>query len=185
MRQAGPLDDGNSRQQLFKDRPHRAGTEQQRLVTATQMQDTVGEDMAALEIACELHFVDGNEGGAGLARHGLDGTDRIARIGRRNLLFAGDQRNILHSDLLDDTRIDLARQQPQRQADHAVAMRHHALDSVMGFAGIGRSEHRGYAASAQDHWLRGLSHRSMHGRETTVLRSASSPGKRRRDDDHM
>ena len=78
MRQAGPLDDGDPRQQLLEDRPHRASAEQQRLVAAAQMQNTVGEDMAALQIAGELYFVDGDERGARLARHGLDGADGIS-----------------------------------------------------------------------------------------------------------
>ena len=39
--------------------------------------------------------------------------------------------------------IDLARQQPQRQADHAGAMGQHALDGEMGLAGIGGAENGG------------------------------------------
>lgn len=99
--------------------------------------------------------------------------------------LAGHERDIVCPDLFDNARIDLAGKQPQRQADHAAAVCHHALDSIMGFAGIGWSEHRGYAASAQDHGLRSLSHRSVHGRETTVFRSACSSWRKRTDDDHM
>ncbi len=116
-----------------------------------QVQDAVGEDMAALEIAGQLHLVDRDEGCHGLARHGLDRADREARHMRRDLFLAGDQRNIVRTDLLDDTRIDLARQKAQRQADHAAFMRHHALDRVMRLAGVGRSKHRSHAAAAQDH----------------------------------
>ena len=114
------------------------------------MQDAVGEDVAALEIAGELHLVDGDEGGVGLARHRLDGADRIARAGRHDLLLAGDQRDLVRADLLADAGIDLARQQPQRQADHAALMRDHALDGEMRLAGVGRTEHGGHVAAGQD-----------------------------------
>ena len=46
-------------------------------------------------------------------------------------------------------RIDLARQQPQRQADDAALMRHHALDGEMRLAGVGRTEHRRHVASGE------------------------------------
>ena len=46
---------------------------------AARVQDAVGEDVAALEIAGELDLVDGEEGGVGLARHRLDGADAVAR----------------------------------------------------------------------------------------------------------
>jgi hypothetical protein len=154
VRQARPLDDGDAGKQVLQDRPHRAGAKQQRLVAAAQMQDAVGEDMAALEIAGQLDLVDGDESGLGLARHGFDGADREAGLGRRDLFFAGDQRDILHADLLDDAAVDLTRQQPQWQADDAGAVRNHALDGIMRLAGVGRAEHRGHAAAAQYHGLR-------------------------------
>jgi hypothetical protein len=81
VRQARPLDDGDAGQQVLQDRPHRAGAQQQRLVAAAQMQDAVGEDVAALEIAGQLDLVDGDESGLGLARHGFDGADRKRALG--------------------------------------------------------------------------------------------------------
>jgi hypothetical protein len=42
--------------------------------------------------------------------------------------------------------INLARQQPQGQADHARRMAQHALDGEMGLTGIGRAEHGGDVA---------------------------------------
>ena len=117
---------------------------------AAQMQDAVGEDVAALEIAGELDLVDGDEGGVGLARHRLDRADRIARAGRHDLLLAGDQRDLVRADLFADAAIDLARQQPERQADDAALMRDHALDGEMGLAGVGRPEHGGHVAARQD-----------------------------------
>lgn len=82
MRQPGSFENGNSWQKLFENRPHGAGTKQQGFVAAAQMQDAVGEDMPALQVTGKLHLVDGDEGSARLARHSLDGADRIARIGR-------------------------------------------------------------------------------------------------------
>ncbi len=109
MRKPRPLDDIDAGQQLQQNRPHRRRTEQQRFLSAAKMQDAVGEDMAALEIVSELHLVDRDEGGLSLARHRFDGADGKTRIGRRNLFLAGDQRHILHADLLHHPRIDLAR----------------------------------------------------------------------------
>ena len=150
MRQARPRHDRNAPQQPLQDAAHGGGAEQQRLLAAAQMQDAVGEDVAALEIAGELHLVDRDEGGVGLARHRLDRADRIARAGRHDLLLAGDQRHLVRADLLADARIDLARQQPQRQADDAALMRHHALDGEMRLAGVGRPENRRHVAPGQD-----------------------------------
>ncbi len=119
------------------------------------MQNPVGKDMATLEIAGELNFVDRRKGRLRLARHGLDRADGEARAGWRDLLFAGDEGDIGNPDALGNTGIDLARQKAQRQADNAGAVRNHALDGEMGFPGIGRSKHRGHAAAAQDHGLDG------------------------------
>jgi hypothetical protein len=55
----------------------------------------------------------------------------------------------VRADLLADERVDLAGEQPQRQADHAALMRHHALDGEMGLAGVGRTEHRGDVAAGK------------------------------------
>ena len=141
MRQPRPRHHGNAAQQLFQNAAHRRGAEQQRLLAAAQVQDAVGEDMPALEIAGELDLVDGDEGRVGLARHRLDRADEVARRAGDDLLFAGDQRDLACADLLADALIDLARQQPQRQADDAAFVREHALDGEMGLAGIGRPEY--------------------------------------------
>ena len=55
---------------------------------------------------------------------------------------------LVGADAGDDLVVDLAREQPQRQADHADVVRQHALDGEMGLAGVGRAEHGGDAASA-------------------------------------
>ena len=46
-----------------------------------------------------------------------------------------------------DLVVDLARQEPQRQADDAGRMRQHALDGEMRLAGVGGTEHGGDAAA--------------------------------------
>ena len=149
MRQPRPGHHRNAAQQPLQNAAHGRGAEQQRLLAAAQMQDAVGEDVAALEIAGELHLVDRHEGGVGLARHRLDRADRIFRAGRHDLLLAGDQRHLVRADLLADAGIDLARQQPERQADDAALVRHHALDGEMRLAGIGRTEDRRHVASGE------------------------------------
>ena len=156
MRQARPRHHRDALQQPLQNAAHGRGAEQQRLLPAAQMQDAVGEDVAALEIAGELHLVDGDEGGVGLARHRFHRADRIARARRHDLLLAGDQRDLVRADLLADAAVDLARQQPERQADHAALMRHHALDGEMRLAGVGRPEHGGHVAAREDQRLVGL-----------------------------
>ena len=122
------------------DAAHRRGAEEQRLLAAAEVEDAVGEDMAALEVAGELDLVDGEEGGVGLRRHGLDRAHPVARRRRDDLLLAGDQRHLVGADARDDAVIDLAGEQPERQADDAGRMAEHPLDGEMGLAGVGRTE---------------------------------------------
>ncbi len=82
-----------------------------------------------------------------IARHRLDGGDPEARIRRLDLLLAGDERHRVGADPLHGAVIDLARQQPQRQADQPGRMRQHPLDGEMGLAGIGRAQHGGDAGA--------------------------------------
>ena len=148
LRQPRPADDAGAGQQPLHDRPHGGGAEHQRFLAAAPVQHAIGEDVAALEIGGELDFVDGEERDVEIARHRLDGGDPEARIRRLDLLLAGDQRHRVGADPLDRAVVDLARQQPQRQADHAGRMRQHPLDGEMGLAGIGRPEHGGDAGAA-------------------------------------
>ena len=68
---------------------------------------------------------------------------------RLDLLFAGDERDLVGADAGGDLVVDLAREQAQRQADDADVVAEHALDGEMGLAGVGRPEHRRHAAPAQ------------------------------------
>ena len=153
MREPWPGHDGNAAQKFLEDAAHGRRAEQQRFLPAAQMEDAVGEDVAALEVAGELYLVNGDERRVGLARHRLDGADRIFCADRRDLLLAGDERDLRHSDLLADPGIDLARQQPERQADDAAFMRDHAFDGEMGLAGVGRAQDCGDVATGKNQWV--------------------------------
>jgi len=89
------------------------------LVLAARVQQALGEDVAAFRVGDQLDLIDGQELDLALQRHGLDGADEIGRARRDDLLLAGDQGDGGGPALLDDPLIDLARQQAQRQADHA------------------------------------------------------------------
>ena len=147
VRHARSRDDGEAAQQPFEDTPHRAGAQQERFLASAQMQDTIGEDVAAFHVGGKLNLVDGDESRIRLPGHRLDRANRKARAGRRDLFLAGNQRHIGCANLLGHAAIDLACQQAQRQTDQARFMRHHALDGEMRLAGIGRSEHGGYVAA--------------------------------------
>ena len=112
------------------------------------MEQAVGEDVTALAVGSELNLVDGDEVRLEIERHRLDGAHVIFRLRRLDLLFAGDERDLVGADARDDLVVDLARKQPQRQADDADVMRKQPLDGEMGLAGIGRPENRGHAAPA-------------------------------------
>ncbi|MHC2159276.1 hypothetical protein ACVL5V_001697 [Bradyrhizobium ottawaense] len=147
LRQARPRDHGDARQQPLDDRAHRGSAQEQRLVAAAAVEDAIGEDVAAFEIAGDLDLVDGEEGDVEVARHRLDGRHPIARALRLDLLLAGDERDRLGSDPRGDLVVDLARQEAQRQPDHPGRVRQHPLDGEMGLAGVGRPEHRSDAGA--------------------------------------
>ena len=133
-------------QQPVQHRPDRVGAQQHGFIRAACVQYPVGEEMAALGVGCHLHLVDGEKRDWPLDRHRFDGADEIARAGRGDLFLAGDQRHLV--DALDrhDAVVVLARQQAQREADHARRVAKHALDREIGLTGIGRAENRGQAA---------------------------------------
>jgi hypothetical protein len=146
-REPRSCDDRSARQQPLDDRPHGRSPQQQRLVAAAAVQNAVGKDMPALEIGRDLDFVDRKKGDVDIPRHRLDGRDPEPRIFRLDLLLAGDQRNGIHARASGDLVVDLARQEPQRQPDHARGMREHPLDCQVRLAGVGRPEHRGNAGA--------------------------------------
>ena len=101
--------------------------------------------MAALRIGAELDLVHHKAGHRNVQRHRLHRADEILRIRGDDFFFASDQRGGGSALLGNDLVIDLPRQQAERQADHAGAVRQHPLDREMGLAGIGGAQHRGHA----------------------------------------
>ncbi len=109
--------------------------------------------MAALGIDAELGLVDRGEGEIALELavvaavaagdgHALGGAQEIARLGRHDPLFAGQQGDLAVALDRDDAVVDLAREQAQREADNARRMAAHPLDRQVCLAGIGRPEDR-------------------------------------------
>ncbi len=143
-RKPWPRHEGNAGQQAFEDGPHGSGAEQHRLLAAAAVEHAIGEDVAALEIGAELHLVDGKEGDLDVVGHRLDGRHPVARLGWNDLLLAGDQRHGRRALGGDGAVVVLARQQAERQADHAGLMSQHALDGEMRLARVGRAEHGGH-----------------------------------------
>ena len=99
-------------QELLDQRAHGAGTEHHGLHLAAPVQQTVGEDVAAVEVGAELDLVDGEEVDVNVRRHRFDRAHVVARLGRHDLFFAGDQRNGMGSALADHLVIDLPGQEP-------------------------------------------------------------------------
>ena len=149
LREPRPGDHVHAGNQRLDDGPHGERADQERLVAAALVQETVGEDVAAVEVGRELNFVNRHEGEVEVARHRLDGGDPIARPVGLDLLLAGHEGDVVGAGLLDHALVDLARQKPQRQTDHAAVVPEHAVDRVVRLAGVGRPEHGGDAASAQ------------------------------------
>ena len=124
----------------LQQRAHRIGAEQKGLVVAAHVQDTVREDVPAVIIFGELDFVDGDKVRPHIGRHRFRSADEIARRRRTDAFFAGQQRGIGVALRGHHPVVHFARQQAQRQADHARAVREHSLDRIVGLAGIGGAE---------------------------------------------
>ena len=124
------------------------GADQQRLGPAAHVEQAIGEDVAAVAVGGELDLVDGHERRLEVARHRLHGRHPEAGAGRLDLLLAGDERDRLRADPVDDALVDLARQQAQRQADQPGVVADHAFDGEVGLAGVGGPEDGCDAAGA-------------------------------------
>ena len=145
LREPGALHDRNAGQQHANDRRHYARADQQGLVRPAPVENAVGKDMATVEIGGQLDFIHRHEGDRQVARHGLDGRDPVARVRRLDLFLAGHQRDRVRPGARDELLVNFARQQAQRQADHAGGMAEHALDREMRLAGVGRPQNRRHA----------------------------------------
>ena len=142
LRKARPVDDFGLGQQRPDHRHHGGSAQQQGFGNAAGPQHAVGEDMAAVEIGRHLDLVDGNALDRHVERHGFDRAHPVARLGRDDALLAGHQSHGMAADAVGDLVVDLAGQEPQRQPDHARAVRQHALDGKEGLAGVGGAEDR-------------------------------------------
>ena len=113
-------------QKLAQNRCHCGGAQQYGLRCAARMQNAVGKNMAAFFISRKLALINGDKFNLAAHRHGLSGANEIARFRRQNFLFTGNQRNIglMHAAKIafQATLINLTRQQPQGQANHAALM---------------------------------------------------------------
>ena len=73
LREARPCHHMDARHQRLDERAHGVRPDQQGLVAPALIEQAVGEDVSAVEIARQLHLVDGDEGQIEIARHRLDG----------------------------------------------------------------------------------------------------------------
>ncbi len=143
-------------QQLPEQRPDRLGPDQPRLQPAAGVLDAAREDVAALAVGGELHLVDREEVRAQVGRHRLDRAHPVGGLLRDDALFARHERHGVGATQGRHAVVVLARQQPQRKADHAGGMRQHPLDRQVRLAGVGRAQeggdrallHRGREAEA-------------------------------------
>ena len=128
------------RDELADHPAHRRGSEELGLLGAAHAQQPVGEHMAAVRIGAELDLVHGDEIRPAALGHRLHRADPVARPIGHDPLLAGHQRDCGGSPQRHDPVVDLPRQQPQRQADHAGLMREHPLDRVAGLARVGGTQ---------------------------------------------
>ncbi len=152
-RKARAADDLRLGKQLADDRLQRIRAEDQRFLAAARAKHSVGEDVAALGVDAELGLVDRRERELigerafgwtvvppGPNRHRFRRAEDVARVGRDDPLLAGQQRDLLLALQGDHPLVDLAREQAQREADHARGMGAHPFDGEIGLAGVGRTE---------------------------------------------
>ena len=141
-REARPADDLGLREQRPHHRRKRFGAENHRLLPPSCVEHPVGEDMPPLRVGAQLRLVQSDEGEVALHRHALGGAQEPARVTRQDLLFAGDQRHLVGALQLHHPVVDLARQQPQRKADHARGMAAQPLHREMGLSRVGGPKDR-------------------------------------------
>ncbi len=122
-------------------RPQTLRAQDHRFVAAARAQQPIGEDMAALGVCPQLRLVERDEAERTIERHAFGRAQEPARARRHDPLLAGDERDFAQPLQPHHPVIHLAREQPQREADHAARMRDQPLDREMRLAGIGGAEH--------------------------------------------
>ena len=96
--------------------------------------------MSTLSIATQLDLINRKKIAAHTFGHRLDRANPVLSARRHDPFFTCHQRHDAGAFHSNDSVIDFACKQPQRQADHACPMAQHLLDSIMGFASIGRAK---------------------------------------------
>ena len=117
---------------------------------AARVEQAVGEDVTALAIARELDLVDREEVDRRWST-GIASTVQTQYAARGGTRFSSPVTSATRASptRADDPVVDLAREQAQRQADHAASVLEHPLDRAVGLAGVGGPEDRGDAAVAE------------------------------------
>ena len=125
--------------QVSQDIAHSFCAEQERFLRAARIEDTVCENMSAVIVFGELNFINRQKLDRNVGRHGFYCADPIARFVGDDPLFACHQSDGAVPFCGYDTVIDFAREQAQRQSDHAGCVAHHTLQRIMRLPGIGRA----------------------------------------------
>src|SRR3954471_7917620 len=99
-----------TRKQPLDHRAYGLGAEDESFFTSAAIEHAVGEDVTAFEIGPELNLIDSKKGHVEIPRHRLHGRYPVARIGRLDLLLAGNKRDRLGADPVDHLVVDLAGQ---------------------------------------------------------------------------
>ncbi len=140
-REARAADNLRLGHQCLEHRPQAVRSQDHRLLAAACAQQPIGEDMATLRIGAQLRLVQRHERRLALQRHAFGRAAEPACLGRQDLLLTGDQRDFGRAFHGHHAVIHLAREQPQREADHAAGMAAHPLDGEVGLAGVGGPQH--------------------------------------------
>ncbi len=108
---------------------------------APGIQQTVSKDMAPFGIGAELDFINGQKIAPHALGHRLNRADPIGRTRRHDPLFSGHKRHDAGATHSHNPVVNLARQEPQRQADHTGAVGQHPFNRVVRLASIRRPKH--------------------------------------------
>ena len=107
----------------------------------SRVQKALSKDAAPFRVGGKLDFINCEEGDLSFQRHRLDCTDPIARAFGDDFFFPSDKGNKALVLAVDHFVIDLTGQKTQRQPDHACRVSAHTIKRVMGFPGIGGTQH--------------------------------------------
>ena len=154
------------------------GAEKESLMTASGMEQPVGEDMPPLGVGAELDLVHGHEIDLARERHRLGGADEVSGPSGLNLFFARDQRDLVGAPQTADAVVDFAGEKAERQPDDPRGIGEHPLHRIMGLAGVGRPQYRDQPAGVGGPDGRGAKRgcSSVHRvRPRAMLRAGSLP----------